>query len=333
MFTAESSDWLSGQRSPTDHRWPVSYTKHKKIHNTSATDHAWLNPDMDVTHKSYTAPAQKTALYVSRPARVPSSMLQMNFVKAKKASLTESQLTMNFENTTFHKDFVVNKKIDKPVTILSHGDITKVEQLVHPELKRLSQDIPFVLLDSHAEATNKSYHRIFSTWKVWASKFPEVSVFPVKPLHLALFALHWGKVTASAANLKMLVPAIEWAHRMAGLEKQLDSQFLRDILNGLIRTYAKVKNPKEPLAIEHVKKVMDITDKSLLKDFRVAAIIVLAFSAFLRFDEIANIKCSNLDFKSNHLQITIEKSKTDQLRLGNSVVIAHTNTEHCPVTF
>ncbi|XP_071150477.1 integrase/recombinase xerD homolog [Mytilus edulis] len=58
--------------------------------------------------------------------------------------------------------------------------------------------------------------------------------------------------------------------------------------------------------------------------------IVLGYSGFLRFSEISNIKYKDVKFCESHIDITIEKSKTDQYRLGDSIVIAKGQSAACP---
>ena len=47
----------------------------------------------------------------------------------------------------------------------------------------------------------------------------------------------------------------------------------------------------------------------------------LAFSALLRFDDLVRIRRCDLDFQEGCLKITISKSKNDQLREGNGILI------------
>ena len=54
---------------------------------------------------------------------------------------------------------------------------------------------------------------------------------------------------------------------------------------------------------------------------------------FLRYKEISNIRMTNLTFYDTHIEILVETSKADIYRQGNTVVIARTNTETCPVLF
>jgi hypothetical protein len=50
----------------------------------------------------------------------------------------------------------------------------------------------------------------------------------------------------------------------------------------------------------------------------------LAFVRLLRFDDLIRIKRCDLSFSSDHLTIVIAKSKNDQLRKGNEVLISET---------
>ena len=58
---------------------------------------------------------------------------------------------------------------------------------------------------------------------------------------------------------------------------------------------------------------------------------VLSFCGFLRSAEILELRRSNILFKSDHMEISIVKSKTDQLRDGEILVIAKTEGDLCPV--
>ena len=58
--------------------------------------------------------------------------------------------------------------------------------------------------------------------------------------------------------------------------------------------------------------------------------ILIAFSGFLRYDELRNLKCCNVQFHDAYLSLQIESSKTDQYRSGNEVLIAKGESNACP---
>jgi len=66
-------------------------------------------------------------------------------------------------------------------------------------------------------------------------------------------------------------------------------------------------------------------------DLRNVCMYSLAFAALLRFDDLIRIRRSDLNFNPGHLKIVITKSKNDQLREGNEVLISESPLPHTPV--
>ena len=57
----------------------------------------------------------------------------------------------------------------------------------------------------------------------------------------------------------------------------------------------------------------------------------MSFAAFLRFDELVHIRAVDVKLNRDFMSIHIARSKTDQLRKGDEVVVARTNSKLCPV--
>lgn len=60
---------------------------------------------------------------------------------------------------------------------------------------------------------------------------------------------------------------------------------------------------------------------------------LLWFSGFFRFSELSNIRMCDIKWENDHIEIHILKSKTDIYRRGNSVIIAKTENDLCPIFF
>jgi hypothetical protein len=56
------------------------------------------------------------------------------------------------------------------------------------------------------------------------------------------------------------------------------------------------------------------------------ATILLSFAGFLRFDEVSSLLCSDVKIECEYLFLFIRKSKTNQYRNGNEVLIAKGET-------
>ena len=68
-----------------------------------------------------------------------------------------------------------------------------------------------------------------------------------------------------------------------------------------------------------------------LTDIRLGAIALLSFVAFLRYDEVAKLRCCDITYTTQSMSVVIKSSKTDQYRQGDVVPVARTGTATCPV--
>ena len=173
----------------------------------------------------------------------------------------------------------------------------------------------------------------FQRWKRWASSRTEVSVFPVQEVHFALYLQHLGEVAKSKSAIEEAVNAISWVHQISGLPAITESPFVRATLSGLQRRLARPKVRKEPVTVDMLSALVDSFGPSpSLSDVRLAAIVLLSFAAFLRYDEISKLLCRDINFAADHMSVHIRSSKTDQYRQGDSVLVARTGSKTCPVT-
>ena len=66
---------------------------------------------------------------------------------------------------------------------------------------------------------------------------------------------------------------------------------------------------KLPFTVEMLKAIVDDTKQNCsLVNLRLASACLLAFAGFLRFDELANIKVTNLTIGPQHLTVQIPQS-------------------------
>ena len=74
-----------------------------------------------------------------------------------------------------------------------------------------------------------------------------------------------------------------------------------------------------------------LTPTSSLSDIHLVASSLLAYSAFLRYDDLSTLRCCDITFSSESMSAHITSSKTDQYRQGDSVLVARTGSALCPV--
>lgn len=204
--------------------------------------------------------------------------------------------------------------------------------LQDPELKRLAGLLPDTVLHSRASSTTKKYLYAFRRWKEWAEPRREVSVYPVQEVHFALYLQHLGESVQSKSAVEEAVNAIGWVHQLSGQPPIAASPFVRATLAGLQHTLAKPRIRKEPITADMLSALVDsLGSAPTLADIRLVAISLLAFSAFLRYDELAKLRCCDIRFAPQSMSVHISSSKTDQYREGASVLVARTGSPTCPV--
>lgn len=216
--------------------------------------------------------------------------------------------------------------------VLTKGAWAQLEELQDPRLRSLKEALAQSVLRSRADSTTRKYLYAFQRWRKWAEDKKEIQVFPMQSHHFALYLQHVGTVTKSKSAVEEAVNAAAWVLQIAGFDSIAQSPIVRSAVAALQRQLAKPKSRKEPITVDMLQQMVDAADKPpSLSDSRLLAISLLAFSAFLRFDEIAKIKCCDVRFEPDLMSIHISSSKTDQYRQGADVVVARSGSDLCPV--
>ena len=117
-----------------------------------------------------------------------------------------------------------------------------------------------------------------------------------------------------------------------GLTSPMDSPFLKATLEGLQRLLAKPVVKKAPITPTMLDEMVKDAKKShSLSDLRLVTACLLAYAGFLRFSELVNVRPCDIKIQKDKLILLIPKSKTDQLRQGDELVISRTGDSTCPV--
>ena len=119
-------------------------------------------------------------------------------------------------------------------------------------------------------------------------------------------------------------------HATSGLVSPASHPLVKAALSGLQRILAKPVVKKEPMTVDMIK--IDAERTGSLSDMRLATACVLGYAGFLRFSELVELKSADFAINKSMMTIRITRSKTDQLRQGDEVVIARANSTMCPVS-
>lgn len=120
---------------------------------------------------------------------------------------------------------------------------------------------------------------------------------------------------------------------MRNLHDPTDNLFVKNLLEASKRLLTKPKTRKDIVTTDNLimlcDKYIQSDDILVLRDL---AMILIAFAGFLRFDELSSLRCNDVIFHDSHISIRIRKSKTDQYRHGDRIVISKGESVACPYT-
>ena len=186
----------------------------------------------------------------------------------------------------------------------------------------LAQNMEKTVMAARAPSTVSVYSRSLKKWKEFADKYHFARYFPAESEQVALFLQYLLESTKSHQSVQTAFYASKWAHDLAGIPSPTENATVKLVAEGAKRIIGiKRVNRKEPLSLQDLHKIISNADLANLLVFRNVCMYTLAFSALLRFDDLVRIRRCDLDFPAGYLKITISKSKIDQLREGNKVLI------------
>ena len=216
--------------------------------------------------------------------------------------------------------------------MFQHGVWKDVGNLEHPNLRNLADRMKSTVLMSRATGTVDGYMRAFNRWKEFASRWGEVTSFPAELLLVALYLQYLLETTGSCSCVDATFYGIKWVHETAGLASPTDSSLVVAVRDASKRILGTARsNRKELITPELLKSIVGGADLSNGLELRNVCLYLLCFAGFLRFDDVSRIKRNQISFHTGYMSIKVEKSKNDQLRQGDEVLIAKGEGTACPV--
>ena len=188
------------------------------------------------------------------------------------------------------------------------------------------------VLASRAPATVVTYLRALKRWKAFTSEHPTIQYFPAQANHVALYLQHLLDTTGSYHSIDLAFYTFKWAHRVAGATDPTENPIVSFIREGAKRLLGTAQiNRKEPLSSEQLTKMISTANLENTVELRNVCMYAIAFVGLLRFDDLIRIKRCDLQFHTDFLRINITKSKNDQLRKGNEVLIKESASPSSPI--
>ena len=197
----------------------------------------------------------------------------------------------------------------------------------------MAAHLPEMALSCRQDKTVRNYLSAYNKWKSWCSKYEEVEHLPAKSQYVALYLLEISQNSKTHAPVSLAYYAISWAHRSSGVNDPTKGDLPRMVKEAACRSLGHGHNKKEPISVSAITKIVNkfVNANSDLMDLRIACICILGFTAFLRFDELSQLKFCDILFAKDYLKVFLEQSKTDVYRAGEWVYVSRLQSGNCPV--
>ena len=199
-------------------------------------------------------------------------------------------------------------------------------------LRSLADSPPDVTLAGRASSSATKYAATYLRWKRW-SRDQGLSALPASPYHFALYLRHLMSEAKTASPIESVVYATAWVHHLAGERSPSEHPLVKDVLAGARRLLAHHTSKNDPITVAQLEQLVNSKALSMasLLDIRSVLICLLAFAAFLRFDELAKLVAQMLSSIVKGVQLFIESSKSDKYRDSAWVAVAVSGKVTCPV--
>ena len=108
---------------------------------------------------------------------------------------------------------------------------------------------------------------------------------------------------------------------------------VKSTLAGVQRLLVHQTTKKEPFTVSQLEQLVASKADSIASLYNIRSVVIclLAFAAFLRFDEFAKLVRSDVKIENDMLKLFIQSSKTDQYRDGALIDVASSRKATCPV--
>ena len=176
---------------------------------------------------------------------------------------------------------------------------------------------------ARTESTRTVYAHSWSQWERWCAS-RGIPALPGDPMALCAYLTERAEAGRAMGTLDGACTAIRHVHRMCGVEDPVASEAIRQVRQGLRRTYgAAPRRLARPLTVDEIRQILAGIDRSTPIGTRDAAIILLGYASAMRRAELVALTLVDIEHKPAGLLLNIRQSKTDQEGHGQVVAVAH----------
>ena len=200
------------------------------------------------------------------------------------------------------------------------------------------------LLDcSIADNTKRAYSSALRDFLKFRMDHDLPDEWPFPIIHIVQYIAYMSLNNKAASTVAVHISAISREHKLRGMSDPSSHFIVQKMLQGLRKSVKQVDN-RAPITVNilsQMPRALHVVCFSRYESVMFQAIFSLAFFAFLRVGEIVfttqqdsdrAIQISDVKMMDTYMEITIRKSKTDQLGSGTTLRISELKEQNvCPV--
>ena len=165
----------------------------------------------------------------------------------------------------------------------------------------------------------ENYRRGFDIWKKWFLQFHEVDLFPAKDVFVALCITSMIQESESFNKIKQVYYSLKFVHDVYGFKNPCKSSLMKLVLDSAGRKLSKPVQKKEVIKLRHLRDMMTMLTKHGKQNFfniRTLRMCLISHAGFLRFNELVNIKRSDIFLEKRILNCSLRKVKQTYIEMA-----------------
>ena len=200
-----------------------------------------------------------------------------------------------------------------------------------PDADEETDDVLSYARQAQSENTRRAYRADWRDFLAYAANRGKRAL-PADPDEVARYLRHLvTRRRLKVATVSRRLAAIGERHKASGFESPADEWVVKKTLRRLRCEHGEPARGKAPLLTEDLKKIVASIPDTLVGR-RDRAILLLGFAGALRRRELVSLDMEDLALAPEGLVLSINKSKTDQTRMGRKVGIPYgKHAATCPV--
>lgn len=191
-----------------------------------------------------------------------------------------------------------------------------------------------LVLASKAPGTISGYISAIEKWRSFAKR-NNFAVFPPGRHEFSIYITDLSDKGTSYSSFKLITAAMPFLYAARNSEEQVITKtpFVKLIMEGAMRKASSERGcvkKANTFSEENIKKILtasfwpngtpSLPNRSL-KEWRTAVRLYTYYMTLCRYDCYSKLKISSFDFKEDHVVITYETRKNDQLYNGSSSIL------------